>query len=67
MTCCSGCATRLAVIPADKEAKFLRAGQTFTATNDVWLVPPALWLEMNEQLSDYLRSRPATPHFEGIQ
>lgn len=58
MTCWSGCATRrLTVIPSDKEAGFLKAGQAFTATNDVWLVPPALWLEINQQLSDYLRTR----------
>lgn len=37
----AGCATaHTYIVPADQTVHLLRAGQTFTATNDVWLVPP---------------------------
>jgi hypothetical protein len=34
------------VIPADREITFLRAGSTFTSSNDFYLVPPARMLEI---------------------
>lgn len=48
---CAGCRSATVIIPADREVKFLRAGQTFTATNDVWLVPPARMQEILDRLS----------------
>lgn len=52
-----GCATRkVVVVPSDKVAIFLPAGSTHTATNDVWLVPPALMQEMTHALSDKVRA-----------
>lgn len=48
----SGCQGRkiLVVIPSDKEISLLRAGQTLTASNDVWLVPPARMQEIMHRL-----------------
>lgn len=39
------------IIPADREVKFLRAGQSYTASNDVWIVPPARMQEILDRLS----------------
>jgi hypothetical protein len=54
----SGCQTPPLVIPADKVVTLLKAGQSFRATNDVYLVPPARMQEILHQLSDKLESKP---------
>ena len=45
----TGCALlkrRVLVLPADRHISYLEAGQTYTATNATYLVPPVLMQEM---------------------
>jgi hypothetical protein len=42
----SGCATRVVVIPADKQVIPLEAGQTFKAPSNGWWVPDARMQEI---------------------
>ena len=42
----SGCATRVVVIPADKQVLPLEAGQKFTAPSSGWWVPDARMQEI---------------------
>jgi len=47
-----GCATRVVVIPADKEVHFLPAGQSYTApVGGIWLMPPARMQEILRKLN----------------
>ena len=51
----SGCVgPRVVVVPSDRTVVFVSAGQTITATNDAVLIGQALWLELNEALSQKL-------------
>lgn len=52
MICCAGCVTRVVVIPSDKAVTLLPKGASYTATNDVYLVPPARMQEILHALSD---------------
>lgn len=52
MIFCAGCRPRLVVIPADKAVTLLRKGATYTAPNDVYLVPPARMQEILHALAD---------------
>jgi hypothetical protein len=48
----SGCATRLVVIPSDKEVKFLPAGRSYTSPDGgMWLVPPARMQDILRKLN----------------
>ena len=47
----ASCARRVVVIPGDKMVGYLPAGRTITATNDLYLVPPARMQLFLEQLS----------------
>jgi len=42
----NGCATRVVVIPADRQVIPLQAGQTFTAPSTGWWVPDARMQEI---------------------
>lgn len=49
LVCATGCgllSRKVVVIPADKQVRYLKAGQTYTATNDTYLVPPARMQEI---------------------
>jgi len=49
----AGCqGPRVVVIPADKEVTFLKAGQTYVAQTDVYIIPPARMQEILHALSD---------------
>lgn len=52
MACVAGCRSRLNVIPADRIVTFLPAGQTYTATQDTYLVPPARMQEILRALNN---------------
>lgn len=47
----ASCARQVVVIPGDKMVGYLPAGHTITATNDLYLVPPARMQLFLEQLS----------------
>lgn len=47
----TGCRTRLVVLPSDRTIQFLPKGETFTATNDTYLVPPALMRDLVRTLN----------------
>lgn len=58
LSLCCGCAhSPILVIPADREVRLLPAGRSYTATHDVYLVPPARMQEILHALSD----RASTP------
>lgn len=53
LICLTGCLhPRVVVIPADKEVRFLRQGQTLTAPTDLYLVPPARMQEILRALGE---------------
>ena len=51
---CVGLKPRVVVVPADRTVTFVKAGTTFTATNDAVLIGQALWLDLNEALATRL-------------
>lgn len=53
MTSCARTRTQLLVLPADRTILFLHKGETFVASNDVYLVPPA-------RMQDIYRARRIT-------
>lgn len=48
----SGCRAPIVLIPSDKTVSLLKAGQSFTASNDVYLVPPARLQEILHKLAE---------------
>ncbi|TSA40194.1 hypothetical protein D4Q85_00215 [bacterium] len=43
----AGCATRVVIVPADREVHYLPEGKSFTAgPGGTWLVPPATFTDM---------------------
>lgn len=46
----TGCAPRILVIPSDRQIGFLPSGGSITATNDLYLVPPARMKEILDAL-----------------
>ena len=48
------------VIPADRDIRYARAGTVLTATNDLYLVPPARMREILRVLGEPAPT-PATP------
>lgn len=47
----AGCATRVVVVPADKQVRWLKPGDTVTTENGVWLVPDARMQEILRALN----------------
>lgn len=47
----TGCRTRLVVLPADRTISFLPKGEIYRATNDTYLVPPALMRDITRLLN----------------
>lgn len=49
--CATGCAPRVIVIPADRQVMYLKPGDTYTATNGAYIVPPARMQEILRALN----------------
>lgn len=53
LICSTGCLhPRVVVIPADREVRFLKAGQSLVAPTDLYLVPPARMQEILRALGE---------------